>query len=274
MKINRIYTFTNERQIWRILITDSNKLIIEDRDIDKKQAYFNCLEAETGNLIFRNLQLEEKYWLGIETIYKDIIYFHKFAKPDMPGHKVIIAFDIASRQILWQTDNYNFLFIYDDKLYSFRQKFEGREFFTLDYLTGELIDNLGSDATQVNQLKENLNEEQKFKDYYFPKIFDNETFQNDPILPKIQKLIKDLQVEGNIEYVIFKNLFMFNFFYRNSRRSLDNIFYIMDTDKGKILLKEKIYSDANAYVPDSFFIKDNLLFLLLEKTKVAVYSLS
>ena len=67
---------------------------------------------------------------------------------------------------------------------------------------------------------------------------------------------------------------MFNFFYRNSKGSLDNIFYIINTDNRKTMLKEKIYTNANAYVPDSFFIKDNLLFLLLEKTKIAVYSLS
>lgn len=274
MKINRNYTFTNDRQIWRILITDSNKLVIEDRDIDKKQAYFNCLEAPTGNLIFRNVQLDEKYWLGIETIYRDIIYFHKFAKPDMPGHRVIMAFDIATQQILWQTDDYNFLFIYNDKLYTFRQKFEGREFFVLDYLTGELINELGSDTAQINQLKENLNDENKYRNYHFPVIFNNESFKTEPIFPTIQKIIKNSIIEGNIEYLFFKNLLMFNFFYRNSKGSLDNIFYIINTDNRKTMLKEKIYTNANAYVPDSFFIKDNLLFLLLEKTKIAVYSLS
>jgi hypothetical protein len=274
MKITKKILFTNNFQIWRILISDSDLLIIESRDIDNKQVYFSCVDVLSNKIIFKDLQLEEKYWIGIETVYKDIIYFHKFAKPDMPGHKTIIAFDISSKNILWQTDDYNFLFALENKIYAFRQMFEGREFFTLDYLTGKLLEELGTDAARINRIKESLNEDEKYKNYLFPNIFRNETIQ-DKIIPKtILRIKRDSEVEGNIEYIIYNNLILFNFYKRNQQGSLENVFYAVNIDKDKILMNEKINSNANAYVPDSFFIKDNLLFLLKEKTQVVVYSIS
>ena len=102
MKIKKKYSFTNKRQIFKVLPTDSGKIVIEERDIEKKQAYFNCLRIDSGKKIFKSLQLDEKFWIGIDTIHKDIIYFHKFVKPDLPQHNGIIAFDINSEKTIWE----------------------------------------------------------------------------------------------------------------------------------------------------------------------------
>ncbi|MCX6151974.1 MAG: DUF4905 domain-containing protein [Ignavibacteriales bacterium] len=273
MKINKKYSFTNNRQIWRILISSSNKLIIEDRDIVNKQAYFNCIDAYSGKVHFKNHQLEEKYWIGIEKIYKDVIFFHKYAKPDMPGHKVIIAFDINSQQILWQTEEYSYLFIEGDKVYTFIQKFEGRKFFALDYLTGKLVEELGNDASQLSKIRETTIDDNEYKNYLFPNPLNKESIENSLVKDEIKKLIGTSIVEGNIEHIFFKDLLLANYYSRNSTGSLDNNFFIINLDKQIILLDERINTNANAYVPDSFFIKDNLLFLLKEKTEVKVYSI-
>ncbi len=270
MKLNRKYTFSNNRQIWRLLLSDGNRLIIEERDVDKKEAFYNCVQAENGKDIFRNFQLDEKYWTGIESVYKEIIFFHKFTKPDMPGHKFIIAYDIDSSKILWQTDKYSFLFIHEDKVYVFRQQFETRDFFTLNYLTGELIDELGDNAIPINNLRESLSDEDKFRNYHFPIIYK----EDENLKDIINKSVADMRVEGNLEYILFSNFLLFNFFQRNSIGKLENRFIVSDINDSSTKLDEIILSNANSYVPDSFFLKDNLLFVLKEKTKVEVFEIS
>ena len=99
MEIKKLYSYKSEKQIWRILISGSDKLILETRDLNTKEVFFNCLFIENGKSIFSNLQLDEKCWIGIEDIYKGIIFFHYFPKPDMPHHKGIIAFDITAQKI-------------------------------------------------------------------------------------------------------------------------------------------------------------------------------
>ena len=71
MKIKKKYVHNNKRQIFRLLPTDNDKLVIEERDIEKKQAYFNCLNITNGKKFFKNLQLDEKFWIGIEAVQND-----------------------------------------------------------------------------------------------------------------------------------------------------------------------------------------------------------
>jgi hypothetical protein len=110
MKLNHFYSFTNNRQIWR-LIPAGEYLIIEERHPANKEVFFSCINPNDGTAIFRNYQTEEKFWIGVEAVHNDVIYFHKFSKPDMPGHKEIIAFDLHTRKILWSTSEYSFLLL-------------------------------------------------------------------------------------------------------------------------------------------------------------------
>lgn len=273
MKIENLYTFKNERQIWRLLLTSSDKLLIETRDTENKEVHFSCLDAFNGTPIFENLQLEEKFWIGIETTYKDIIFFHKFAKPDMPGHKEIIAFDINTQKILWQTDEYAFLFIYNDRLYCFKQLFEGQKFFALDSKTGELVEELESDYERIDDLSSKSEIENNYDDYLFPLKYSDEFIEGEEIQKIIKEKITGAEVAGDVEYNVYENILLMNFYNKVFEGSLINKFFAVDIDSKKELINIVLNSDANAFVPDSFFIYKNLLFLLKGKKEVLVCSI-
>ena len=273
MKIEKSYTFKNEKQIWRLLLTSSDKLLIETRDTENKEVHFSCLDAFTGKPIFENLQLEEKFWVGIETTYKDLIFFHKFAKPDMPGHKEIIAFDINTQKVLWQTDEYAFLFIYNERVYCFKQMFEGQKFFALDYKTGELVEELESDYDAIDDLSARSEEENHYNDYLFPIQFSEEFVESETISKITKEKTKDLQVTGEIEYNVYENILLMNFYNKVFEGSLVNNFFAFDIETEKELFNIVLNSDANAFVPDSFFLYKNLLFLLKGKKEVLVCSI-
>lgn len=272
MEVKKQYSFTNNRQLWRILLSESNKLIVEDRDTEKKQAFFSCLEAPTGSEIFRNFQLEEKFWVGIEAIYKDIIYFHKYAKPDMPGHKEIIAFDIMEQKILWHSDNLSFMFVHDGLVYAFRQKFEGWEFFSLDYKTGETAEELGGDAQRVNAIRDSIDEMEKYRGYLFPETFHEDKIEDIEIKQIIKQIIEGRDLAGSVEYIKYDGLLLFTFYARVFEQSLVNRFLCADVATGKVIFEDVLNANANAFVPDSFFMKDNLVFLLKEKRELVVCS--
>ncbi|MEJ2494607.1 MAG: DUF4905 domain-containing protein [Ignavibacteriaceae bacterium] len=273
MKLKKKYTHNNKRQIFRLLPTDTGKLIIEERETEEKQAYFNCLNIESGKKIFKNLQLDEKFWLGIETIYKDVIFFHRFTKPDMPQHNGIIAFDINKKKVIWKDDNHTFLFIKDEKVYTFQQMFENRRHFNLNYKSGEVIEDLGSDPASINLLREDVIASEDFSGYIFPQKFDVSTVVSDPANQFLKSLRETHLITGNIEFALKNHLLMFNFHEINSDNSLKNIFKAVDLSKGKYILEETLNSRTNAFAPDSFFIKDDILFLLIEKMKVGVYAI-
>ncbi len=273
MDIKRIYSFSNNRQIWRLIPTATEKLIIEERDTESKEVFFNCLEISSGVKIFSELQLEEKFWVGIEAVNNDIIYFHKFVKPDMPSHQGIIAFDIETKNILWENPDFSFLFIDDDKIYCYKSLFEGRNYFTIDCNSGELIEELGGDASKINRLRDASLIKKSYEDYIFPK-----TYYSDDLLPEsITKIFNELKTEkviaGNIEYAVYNEVLFFNFHVVLDNGSLRNILKAFDLNNREQRMEELLISETKAFVPDSFFLRQNLMFLLQEKNRLVVYEL-
>jgi hypothetical protein len=268
--IKKAYNYSRGRQIWRLIPDNNNKLIIEERDTSSKEVFFNCLDINSGKKIFHDFQLDEKYWVGIETVFNDIIIFHKYASRDMPEHDEIIAFDINSNKILWQNNNYIFLFICNDKIYCYRNKFEGRDFFSLDYKNGSLLESLGDDSKPVNSLRENAFNPVNGGGYLFPESYNSKLTKDSYAGEYFEQLTTNNKIAGKIEYIETEGMIFFNCHHEGSGGNLKNIFKAIEISSKKIILEETLNFSTNVFIPDCFFIKDRLLFLLIEKVKLKV----
>jgi hypothetical protein len=260
--------------LWRLLPTESDKLVIETRNMDKREAEFHCIDAYSGKKIFKNLQLNEKFWVGIEKVHKDIILFHKFKQPNMPAHKGVIAYDINKKEKLWENMDYSFLFVFDESIYCYKQKFEGREFFKLDLNNGKLVEELGSDVEKINDLRNDANLREDFSKFKFPESLHDESEIDGKSKEVISHKTDDLITEGFIEYAVLDNLLCFNYHSKENKDNLRNHFIAYDTASNKELISETLNKDLNAFVPDSFFIKKDLLFLIKGKDTLEVYKIN
>ena len=271
--IRKKYSFKNNRTIWR-LIPSGGKLLIEERNEADKEVFFSCIDIESGKSILKNYQPDEKFWTGVEAFEDDKIYFHGFTKPDMPGHRGIIVYDLAADKILWRREDLVFLFIYESRIYAFVQKFESREFYSLDEQTGEIVEKFGEDAEEINKLREKLLDEQyeKYKDYLFPG-----TYVQGKLPGNSEHLIENLKenevISGSIDYVIYKKLLLLSFHNVNNDGKMNNAFRIIDIDSRKIIFEDVLNTGVTSYIPDSFFVKNNFLFLIRNKTELMVFTL-
>ncbi|MGB5531427.1 MAG: DUF4905 domain-containing protein [Ignavibacteriaceae bacterium] len=273
MKLKKIYRFDNRRQIWRIIPTKENKLILEERQTEKRQVYFHCMVLDSGKKIFKNLQFEEKFWIGIETVRGDLIFFHKFAKPDMPKHRGIFAFDIRSQNFLWENPELIFQFILKEKLYAFKEKFEGRIYYSINLLNGEIVEEIGEDYNLINNLRHESLIEEDNKDQMFPEVFEADSEFDNFAKEFINSLRNHFVISGKIEHILKNNLLMISFHEANSKGSLNNLFKAVDLSTGKYILEEVINKETSLYLTDSFFVKDQFLFLLFGKTRLEVYKI-
>lgn len=273
MKLKKLYRVDNKRQIWRIIPTDTGKLVIEERAPDKKQVYFHCLELDSGKKILKDFQLDDKFWVGIEAVLDDIIYFHKFAKPDMPKHKGIFAFDMKSKQIIWENKELIFQFIYQQKLFSYRDMFEGRNYYSLNVLNGETLEELGNDYEMINQLRNKSIEDEENKGYLFPEPVDEQSDLDEVARNFLSSLRNDFVISGKVEFIVKKDLLMMSFHEANSKGSLNNLFKAVDLSRGKYILEEVINKETSLYLTDSYFVKDKYLFLLFGKSRLQVYKI-
>ena len=273
MKLKKNYRFDNKRQIWRIIPTKNGKLIIEERETEKKLAYFHCLELESGKKILSNFQPEDNLWVGIEVVKGDTIFFHKFAKPDMPKHRGIFAFDMMKKEFIWQNPDLIFLFILGEKLYTYKEKFEGRNYYSVNPFNGEIIEEIGDNYEMINDLKHKSTLAENNSGYLFPEVFETDSLVDNHVNEFLKSLQDDFTVSGKVEYLIKDQLLMMSFHVTNSRGSLNNLFKAVDLSTGKYILEEVINKETGLYLTDSFFVKDDLLFLLFGKTRLVVYKI-
>ena len=273
MKLKKKYRFDNKRQIWRIIPTNEGKLILEEREPEKKQAYFHCLSIDSGKKILSNFQLDDKFWVGIEAVKDDTIFFHKFAKPDMPKHRGIFAFDLKAKELIWQNPELVFLFLLNDKIFTYKEKFEGRNYYSIDSTSGDIIDDLGNDYKRINNLRSESSNKEAEDGYIFPEAFDENFELQNRAGDFIKSLRNNFVIFGKIEYISVNDLLLLSFHSVNSKGTLDNIFKAVDLSKGKYILEELINKETSLFLTDSFFIKDDLLFLLFGKTRLVVYKM-
>ncbi len=269
-RLKKNYTFSSKRNIWRLIPAESDLLVIEERDTASKEVFFNCLTLAEGKPVFTNLQFDEKYWIGIEAVHKHIIYFHKFSRPNLPGHKGIYAYDVFERKIIWQNDDLQFLFADEDKVYSYQQTFDGRKFFVIDFLTGSLMSELEEDSTDFNKLRANVLQSDFLNSFLFPSVY-NEILENSEVDELIKQIFSEYNVVGHVNWLKYLDLILISFHEKNSNGTYNNYFRAYDVGKRKYIHKDTLNSKSKSLVPDSFFVLRNLLFLLIEKNKLVVY---
>ena len=152
-KIRNKWSFESVSLIWRILYAEPHYIVGECRDAEKKIASFFCLDAVTGSVYWREKYFDEPWWIGIEAASNGIVFFHGYAKPDMPEHKGIEACDIFKGHTLWSNPNLVFWFMSGDKICAYRDSFEKRTAYLIDAHTGEIIEE-EIDANMLQRLKE------------------------------------------------------------------------------------------------------------------------
>jgi hypothetical protein len=272
MKLKKKIKFSDSNQVWRIKISDTDKLFIETRDTQNMKAYYHCFEIPSGKKIFSKHQMDEIFWLGIEAIQNDIVYFHRFAKPDMPGHKGIFAFDINTQNILWEDERFSFLFLKDNLIYVYQEGFEGRYFYTLAEDTGKVVKELGQIPSEINKLREEAESEIDYSDYVFPEKFFASS-GNSKVDGIINAEITNIEISGNAEFAIAEDLLVFNYHEIVEKDLLSNKINAVDLKTGKEIYAEVLNKSANAFAPDSFFIYKNMVILIREKKEVFVFEI-
>lgn len=272
MKLKKVIKFKDGNQVFRILVSGNDRLVIETRNTDSKEAYYHSVDLNTGKKLLAGFQLDEKFWIGIEKIIDDVIIFHKYAKPDMPGHNGIIVVGINEKKILWQNDNAEFIAAGNEKVYCARRSFGLTEFAALDLFSGEELEVLGRDVKIIEKLMSDSEAEEDYSDYLFP-----EKYSGDKIDEEIESIILsytgDLDISGDIEYIKSGTMLISNFHFRVSSDKLANRLIAVDLNSKKELLNMVLNSEAVMFVPDSFFIYKNSIILLKEKKEVFVYKI-
>lgn len=271
-RIQKLFSFNQGRNIWRIILTDLNQIVIEERDIQNKEVFFSCINRITGEFYWKDKSfLNEKFWIGIEATKSRYLVLHQFEKPDMPNHKKIINVDLITGEILWVNDDLTYYDMDEDFIYGFAPKFEDKEFYQLSIEDGTIKNNLGNEEQSKPVL--NSISEKDYSRYTFTEMMSESTSSNE-VKELATKIIGENFYFNFCEYIDKGNILIFNYYDKIAPQSLINRLAIYDKSEGKPILIETLNSSTPAPLPDSFFMYDDDLYFVKDKIELVAYRLN
>lgn len=275
-KIKPAWQFEAAGQLWRILFSGSGRIVGEDRDEGKKEVTFFCLNETNGEVLWKDVAFEERWWIGIETFYDGIVFLHEYIKPDLPQHKKIIALDLESGKLLWRNDELEPLFVAGEKFYAVRSSFEKRIIYELNPTTGKIEREFSEGGEEFDPAQRRLDITQQ--DFVFPGIFEAGVEHENELKDIIQAHCDFRKLVGSVEYIYRSGLLFFNYHERTASSSLEqpalkNLFKVVNTNKNRVIHSEVINVNASAPTPDSFFLKGTQLFYIKDKKLLVAFHL-
>jgi hypothetical protein len=252
--------------IWRIFFTSANRVVGESRNESAKSTSFFCVDAHSGQPLWKDVKLDEPWWIGIETVYDNWVILHGFVRPDMPEHRGISVMKIESGKVIWKNDELAFWFIEHEKLYAQKYLFEKRIGYELDINTGEVlgeyIDNLEVlEDKRKNVLQDKINER---RDLLFTEIYNSN--RTDPLINDVIRRITDERALSEwIEYFVNKDILLLSYYQveqKDGPRLLDNILTVYDLKSEKTLFNEIIGKELQVPSHDTFIIKDDFVYFI------------
>lgn len=255
--------------VWRVHFASRGRIVGESRDRDKKVASFFCLDEQSGKPLWKDLRLEEPWWVGMEGVVSDVVLLHTYAKPDMPEHKGILAFDAESGAQRWRNGDMTFWFGSDDSVYAYRDFFQKRVGYEIDLHTGELRRTFDESLAELHALRRQALEQQASVEVILPEILDGSP-EESSLLPIVNKTTKGKEIAGNVEFIKEPGFLLFNYHVRERNSAVgsptyENHFFVYRFPQGARIFFDVIGLNLMAYAPDSFFIRRPRLYFIKDQ---------
>jgi outer membrane protein assembly factor BamB len=262
-----------EGVVWRVVPTNAGVFVGEDRNLKTKQVSFFCINQTTGEVLWKEISFDERWWIGIEAVCSDRVLLHGFSKPDMPDHKKILALDLFTGRTVWSNDDMRFILAVEDSVFASKDTANGRMIFELNLQTGSILRSLENDHEVLNAAKARmemlLNDEPEF-----PMPMNESFAQDEPTFSLVHRHCRSDDTVAPIEIVDRNNLIFCSYHEKsNMDGGLKNVLKIVDRSDGELMFAETLDHNLQNTVPDSFFLQGNMLYFVKDRSSLTALSI-
>lgn len=261
-------TFGGSRTIWRLMVSDGC-LVIEERDRTSREGFFSCVNLSVWEVLFRDFQLSDKHWTGIETITDGIIYFFTYPQPDMPYHKGVYAIDLLTGMLLWQQEEITFGWIRNSQLFATVEEHGITRYVILDSRTGGII-NASPDPALIETERTSADQSEDYSEYRFPVQTDGKGLTG--FMPGV--FPDAVSTVPLAEFVQTKDLFLCTVHRSRKGGGYEVEFLAVDNARNKVLLSVPLHHEVKGFIADLFFVWKEYVIIIQEKTSLGIYRLT
>lgn len=267
-KLKPLWVYTAEGILWRVVPTGHGLLVCETRDRERKRTRFVAISQADGRVAWQTAPFD--WWLGVEAVCGGVLLLHKFAQPDMPEHRGMFALDVESGRQLWHDDDLRFEGAAGDSFFASRRRLSGAQLFQFDARSAATLREVAPGALQQTVGSGETNGR------LFPLHLLNLQMESSGVAARILPHVSIKCVVGVVEYVDLGNTLVVSFHERQSasadeRHVFDHRLIILSNDD--IVYSDIIARNTSAIVPESFFIENDRVFFVHERTMLTAVQL-
>lgn len=242
--LKHLFSETVKGIIWKIVLDDQNEILLLESRTEDKQTFFYGFDFKNQKPLFKELQLEEKWFISLEGIINGVAVFQGYENEFSPLKKGIIAYDTKLSKTLWQNYAYTCERITASGIIAYNSKIQPKKTELLETETGLLLKSISLEDLPAYPIPSNS--------IYNPSIIFGENIQE----TRHQLILGNLQVIAS---------------YEREEESLNQYLEVYQNEE--IIFRDKIQSDIQKITPDTFFIWKGKLVYIRNKSEIVSYLL-
>ncbi|MEQ9169030.1 MAG: DUF4905 domain-containing protein [Fulvivirga sp.] len=246
------FSHTFDGKIWNVLPNEAgDKMVLEIRNDEKMTLSFFIYDF-TQNKLQGQIVVEEKWWASIACITNDVVVFKNY---DSDANAKVLsyeAYELKGLKKIWVKEGINYV-SFNTSTFSCVADSGELQFF--DLTTGELV--------EERSLIESKSGRAVLPPVFYPQS--NQYF--DTIRRFIDGINGDETVAG-AEYLEAESWIGISYYVRNDK--LVNKLLVVGMDR-EVLLLETLAEELSGVGQDTFFVTDNKLIFVKDKSKLFIY---
>ena len=258
------WKYRTEGTLWRLLPAAHGLLVGEDRDRASKTTSFFCLAETSGKPKWERIRFPEDWWIGLETVHRDVLFLHEYVRPDLPTHGKIIAVDLASGRMLWSNGELRFQFAQEDWVYACKDNYKSRQYFRLDLYTGMVLRDDGVQTDYATRIRADTasheSDDAKYPQPTDVSIPERHSLPHSFVQTLTSQRISAIELLEEPPYLIVG-------YYAARKTSLadtelDQHLKVFDTVRGKLAYEDVMARSVKSPAPGLFFSRHGYLFYI------------
>lgn len=245
-----------EGVIWStVALPGRNTIFLEVRDAEQKQVKFSALDYQHNRFVWRDISLEEPWWISLSAAAKDVLLFTIYTDTNKPDKKGILAYGSEGPALLWWNNDFSIASVAGDKVFGVTSRL-GTKQAVLDLQTGKEI----TGSVMPEEREDNVIKPLQYVEGtpYFETV---KTFL-------VQKL--NLSPVAALEYRELGPLIFISFYVQEN--GLANYLLVLSAD-GDVLLKEKLGEQLKGIGLGTFFVLAGCVFFVKNKVELVSYKI-
>lgn len=260
-KLKQNFSHSFDGKVWNIIShSDRELLLIEVRRAESFETSYHLLDTSAGKFLFKNVQFEESWWIGVSWLINDIIIFHTWPDQDNPDVRNYFAYDIRRKEVLWAMEEKNILEIKDSQMMVMNKESVAVEAY--DIISGKKVE-MQEVANDLGQSENKLLK----KPFHYPEGTEHFKTVSDFI-----KGAFDKQIMKGVDYFENDGVIIVSSYFLNEKKKLNNEIVVVD-HQGNPLMQVNLENDLDGISTDTFFIYSNKLIFVAHKRDFLIYQL-